>query len=694
MIIRSVFLLIPCVVIILMKVILFQDCFSFDSHDDANHAFPNLSLSMEYIKNLSIPTFNFYNNFGVPLLGDALTYPFSLQSITYYILPDYIAMTINRILIIFLTYFAAFKFYQIHNLSTSIPILSLITLFIPVAFWYPVHHYQMNLFFFLFIFFLIDKFFKIPNKRNCLILFLVSIFYVFSVSINLVLLALPFYLIWVILRYDDLKPKIIFLSGLFFSVLAITFFQNYEFFSNYFNSGRIDESVYYTILTSFRELFLGVIFTPAEWIGYNYGAQLQIISYISFPIIIFAINGFFIKSPNKKIILYCGLIATVIALFLYVQTKIWLNIPLIKNFDILRVFWFSLPFVYISIGVMYENYNKIEKKNIIFSIIFSLSLTILFFYFEEIRDVSWVYFFQFIFSLLFFIFLYSKYKFKYQLLPFILSISLILVITPVFYRIVGLDTNNCIATQYSTNKNNAFLVPNEFLPYLDEKSRVTTEIHTHKGQDTRLTKSRVFAGNARGIVVDKKFGKILEDNNLVTVDQVPYGYFFSRPWDTNKLSILGIRYLITQKRSESLIKQGWSLLLKTNNYYLYENPFKPSIAHIKLESGERKFLNKNHINIKNKSLFLNAKIEEDSNLIVSLNMRDEFKITDNGKQINSVNNELGLVEIPLKKGNHEIIIMYDNFSFGFIILSIVLSFLILMFSLKNFLKDKYEANTI
>ena len=406
MIIRSIFLLIPCVLLILMKVILFQDCFSFDSHDDANHAFPNLSLSMEYIKNLSIPTFNFYNNFGVPLLGDALTYPFSLQSITYYILPDYIAMTINRILIIFLTYFAAFKFYQLHNLSKSIPILSFITLFIPVAFWYPVHHYQMNLFFFLIIFFLIDNFFKNPNKINCLFLFLVSIFYVLSVSINLVLLALPFYLIWVILRYDYLKPKIIFLSGLFFSVLAFTFIQNYEFFSNYFNSGRIDEYVYNTILTSFRELFLGVIFAPAEWIGYNYGAQLQIISYISFPIIIYAINGVFIKSPNKKIILYCGLIATLIALFLYVQTKIWLNIPLIKNFDILRVFWFSLPFVYISIGLVYENYNKVEKKNIIFSIIFSLLLVILFFYFEELKGVSWIYFFQFIFSLFFFVFLY------------------------------------------------------------------------------------------------------------------------------------------------------------------------------------------------------------------------------------------------------------------------------------------------
>ena len=58
------------------------------------------------------------------------------------------------------------------------------------------------------------------------------------------------------------------------------------------------------------------------------------------------------------------------------------------------------------------------------------------------------------------------------------------------------------------------------------------------------------------------------------------------------------------------------------------------------------------------------------------------------------NNELGLIEIPLKKGNHEIIIEYDNFSFGLVILSIVISFLILMFTLKIFLKEKNETNTI
>ena len=75
-------------------------------------------------------------------------------------------------------------------------------------------------------------------------------------------------------------------------------------------------------------------------------------------------------------------------------------------------------------------------------------------------------------------------------------------------------------------------------------------------------------------------------------------------------------------------------------------------------------------------------------------MRDEFKITNYGKQIKSINNELGLIEIPLKKGNHEIIIEYDNFSFGLVILSIVISFLILMFTLKIFLKEKNETNTI
>ena len=68
----------------MLKVFLFPDCLSFDTHDDANHAFPNLFVAQKMLLSGVLPTVNYYNNFGVPLLGDGLTYPFGIQTLIYY----------------------------------------------------------------------------------------------------------------------------------------------------------------------------------------------------------------------------------------------------------------------------------------------------------------------------------------------------------------------------------------------------------------------------------------------------------------------------------------------------------------------------------------------------------------------------------------------------------------------------------
>src|SRR4051812_19241863 len=99
--------------LIISKVLIYPDCYSFDSHDDANHAFPSLAIARAAILSGELPTINLANNFGLPLLGDALTYPFAIQALTYYVADNPIAMTINRFLIAILTVIAAFGFFRI-----------------------------------------------------------------------------------------------------------------------------------------------------------------------------------------------------------------------------------------------------------------------------------------------------------------------------------------------------------------------------------------------------------------------------------------------------------------------------------------------------------------------------------------------------------------------------------------------------
>lgn len=680
----NLYLTLPIFALILAKVFLFNECFSFDSHDDANHAFPNLSLSIEILKNFSLPLFNFYNNFGVPLLGDALTYPLSIQSITYYFLPDYMAMTLNRLIIAALTFYAANKFFEINNLNYSRPLLSLLIIFIPVSFWYPVHHYQMNMFFFLINFYLLDNYFKKTNHINFLYLIFSSIFYVLSVSINLVLLSLPFYFFWVLFKYKKSTQKLTFSILFLLSIVCITFSQHYEFFHNYFNSARLGESVYYTILTNVRELFLGILITPGDWIAYNYGAQLQVISYISFPILIFSIYGFFIDRFSNKYLLINGAVFTLLSFGLYAKSSLWLNLPLFKNIDILRILWFSLPFVLVYVGKFYENTKSLLKIHSFFGIFFSISVLLLFINLEELANLSFIYYLQVLSCLIIFTILSLRKNNNYeQLLLILISIALIVAIVPTFYRTLGFNNSSCHATQYSTTKDSSQFIPSTFIDLIDKNTRVATEVHTHKGHDTRLTKERIFGSNARGIVVDNSFGKILESNNLVFVDQVPYGYYFSRPWNTEILSLYGIRYIVTSSISIELDKQGWKNLSIKDGYYLYKNPQNPSIIYVKNKDGNITYLDPLDYYVKDNSLNINYYSKDNLEMLIAINYRNDFKFYKNNKETKALKNQYGLIKINLEKGDNHIKIEYTSLNYKFYILLILLGILILFLIHRN-----------
>ena len=90
-------LILSVIILFISKVVLYESCFLFDSNDDSNHTFVNLFESFRHLKSLQLPFINIFNNFGTPLLGDALTYPFSIASLTYLLFDPQLAMTINRI---------------------------------------------------------------------------------------------------------------------------------------------------------------------------------------------------------------------------------------------------------------------------------------------------------------------------------------------------------------------------------------------------------------------------------------------------------------------------------------------------------------------------------------------------------------------------------------------------------------------
>ena len=659
------------------------------------------------ILNGQLPTINFFNNFGVPILGDGLTYPFAIQSITYYFFPDHIAMSINRFFIAGLTLFSAFLFCRIYlNGFISILCAVLIT-FNPVSFWYPVHQYQMATPFFLLSFFLLNKFYISPSQKLLWYNFILFIIMILSVSINHIILIIPFLFTWCFFRNECLFNRNYFAPLItFFSAMLFSLPQTLDFFINFFNSARIKQGVYDNILTNFNELFLGMVIPPGDWIAFNYGAQLQITTYTSIQVIVSILIGIILI--RKKILwkqttlFFSGLIPTILALFLYINPEIRLQIPLIKSVDITRVFWFSYPFCIIYTGYFFNSIwlQKIKKIPIFLSITI-LSLTLYFIIQSPVTKNINIFYLLTILSMItgfLLLFVSSNIEFlknnifkhlasKFSI--FIILTSTLITVTPTIIRILGLNSGYCGGTQYSANRSLSQFDPISFIPFIKKNSRVAAEIHTYLGHDLRLGAFDILGSGARAIVVDRKFGKYLEKKNLVTVDQVPYGYYFSRPWKTFELNKLGIRYLIvTKDNGKSLKAQNWKHLITTNNLSLFENPNKPSIIYTskknKLKFIESFSIKSNKIEVKLNDINTNSK------LVFTFTKRAGYYAYIDGKPANIVEESNGFMSVNIIPRDKSVVLWHKPYNLFEIMFYVIGSILIVFFIARRL--KKYDLN--
>ncbi len=654
--------------LILAKVVIYPDCYSFDVHDDSNHAFPGLHVARIAILSGELPTINFFNNFGAPLLGDALTYPFALQSLPYYFLENSEAMTLNRFIVAITTILAAFGFFRLFLGVFPALICALLTFFNPVAFWYPVHQYQMASLFFFVSLIAIDKFILAPTRGKFFLLALLFCMLILSVSINLVVFMLPFLFTWCLSRNRfrlnrvTMAPAVAFLCASIF-----TYIQTVDFVRNFLLAARGDEGVYESILTNVRELFLGLIIPPGEWIAYNYGAQMQVTTYLSMPVILGIVIGAFLigrKPVWKQASLFlCGIVPTLIALLLYINTSLRFSLPLLRSVDITRVFWFSLPFCYVYVGYLigYTRHYLLPKWALVFLVLVPTATIIALRSFAETSEISALHSITLLLVLVgALLMLFSR---LVRLGSYLIIGSFLLIPIPIAVRVLGLNDQTCKGTQYSDTLSASRLSPNWLLDHLERGNRLATEIHTHHGQDLRAAAYGILGSGARAIAVDKKFGKFLESKNLVTVDQIPYGYYFSRPWKTEELTDLGIRYLLVERTQDpELESQNWRTLAGDGRFSLYENPNRPTPVYLLTKTGKSPiFINSyellgNHIRIQL------PEVLTESTLVVSILNRYGFEAQIDGSGADFVPQDNGFIGLNVSPGSRSIDIRHRPYS--------------------------------
>jgi hypothetical protein len=668
-------LILSVIILFISKVVLYESCFLFDSNDDSNHTFVNLFESFRHLKSLQLPFINIFNNFGTPLLGDALTYPFSIASLTYLLFDPQLAMTINRIASATLILLLSFKFFSKYFSNIASFILSLVLLFTPGILWNLAHHhYQLAIpFFFLIIHFISSN--NKSNNYNSILLFLIFIFYLLSVSIQLVVFSLPFIFLY---NFIENRKKLKSTTFIFISALILTLPHHILFFEYISQSVRLGFTPYVGIITSIRDLILSLFVPLSEWSTFGVNGHFTINTYMSSAFIVLSTIGLYSALKYKykylNLFLFLGLIPFLCAYF--IQFRLY-DLSIFKSIDSLRLIWFASPFLMFPLGYFLDNLDKLHKNQNIRWLSFFFGLTMLIVYFlphgiDEFNGVGSIHLLVFFLLVLFLLrFSYRSNSF-YFLIILIPKFILLLALIPIIYSILGFSYKSCSAPNHYFNKQEKLKIfPENIAVDLKPFSRATFIEQPGVGNDLKLVYSNILGSASRSIISSKKLQTILKEQNMI---QLSDNYFFKPPWNFEALNRLNIRYIISPKEDYKL-NHEWNFLKNEDKYYIYENPVKPTIASYENDKS-KSFINK--INLIPNGIQLNVKGIDLSNhkIRISLFNHKHWNVYFDGKKNKIYSDDLGMMIIDPNDETFDILtIKYGDSLIKYFLISIIFGLL-------------------
>lgn len=692
--------------LLLVKVFLYDNCYAFDTNDDVNHTFVNLKAAQDILRQGALPNINLYNNFGTPLLGDALTFPFSLQSITYWFLPDHQAMTINRGVISFLTIIFLFLFLRQFLSQLSSLVCSLLVFFSPGLFWNLAHHhYQMSLLCLCFILYVQTRNLNLNRATYLLLLWIGYSVFFLSVSIQPVVLAAPFLLIFLPVKdgFRGIKASVLNFMA-FLSAAIATWPHTAVFFENIAGSTRAQWSPYTGILPTTREQLLALILPPGEWMHYGINGHFSIVTYFSIAFLVFTVIGILTllrnireNAPLLRLIILLGVIPAIGGFVLQFYGA---QIPFVRSVDSTRVWWFSNIFLVLASGRLLDSCWQRVFPWFFQCLIGIGALGLSYVYFRmprlipEFNEMAFIYHIVVwgtvigLFAILFSSF-GNRFPWKQQAVGDIVTASpssnmgkslivcvLLLSLIPTLVHVLALNKHSCTkGNHFFADAQEATFQPQNLLKAMEPGYRMAAEESPGAGHDLKAIFGGVLGSNARAIVSSQALMEILGRQKLIKLDD---NYFFSPPWQTDKLSKLGIRYLLLKQRSPELEAQGWSIIANDENsgQLVYENPSKASLVYL-LRDDEPSFL-KNYELVPNGIKIQLPEQVNSSTLVASFFYRQSWHAWIDDKEATPTMNTLGMMQVPINPGDKTVLFQFQGLTAWDFIFSFLCSVSILL----------------
>jgi len=711
----AVYFIIPAAIafLVIIKVFFFADCFAFDSNDDANHTFPNLFISRSILRDGEIPMMNLYNNFGTPILGDAITYPFALQSLTYYFLPNYMAMTVNRAVIGFLTVLALTLYFKKY-LSLGISSLCAVLVYLSPGFlWHSAHHhYQLALLCFTLLIIFQERFNDTSRLKHLFLFYLSIIAASLSTSVNLIFLIVPFLIMnQFFLSGAKIDKKMILILIAISSGLLFYYPEFLNFLQSVKTSVRVGQG-YEIPSYTFQRLFSGMLGQQEPWRHHDDSAVYFPLSIITLSIA--GIISIFKKYHKKNIhfplrLAILGIAPIFAVLILLRFPQVFWSIPLMKSTDITRVWWLSNIFLMISVGTSLEKIIKNGYSKKFFTVLLIgfgvVLLGCVYLLNWERIDLKYklpVFFFLFLTFLTVVYHATTKVNPRkhirshvYLIFCGLFGASLVWSQMVMAANILNFEdwSECCIKkedrhynTHHFSNTWQASFQPEELLDVMTPNSRMVSEITSGHGHDLKAVENYILGSNARSVLVDKGFTDFLLKEKMIEIDQSPLAYHFIGPWNLENVNRFGIKYIFTGPRTE-LIKKGWRVVSPIQILLIFKNPEPVSIVYLQNGSA-RTWIDTESIKIKGNGLKVKLPpVTQEQELIATFLNLKGWKATVNNRRRHIYSREDRFIRLKVKPGDRFVSIRYEPFNFYQVLLGVLASPIVFLLGVFGLTKE-------
>lgn len=572
------------------KVFLIDGCFAFEANDEVAHTFVEIRLAWNILKSGELPLMNLYNNFGTPLIGDPVANPFALHALSYLMLPQPVAATLNRFLMIALSLSVLTYFYRTYfSFSPWISsICGIIVMVLPGFQYFTVNHPHQGSVLYVTLVFLAQFWYaKYPSFQRASGLFGALLLLSFGVGMNPFLLALPFLFgNQFALAHGKPDRRLFGFCGLLLAALTLRAPFYLSFFRWSALTDRLANDFSALISYPLKKFLIDTVF-------FQTGAEHTFGVFYSLPVIVLVIAGLIsLRRQTFPLLTIAGLgiLPMVIVLSLTVLRGIWSAIPLLRSTDISRVLWFSNIWTMASLGyaVHWLNGSLSARKKTLAGML-ALYVTSIMLCF---LNMGWNTTDRFMTAMLilmvivvtgagFLIWLRSK-----NSALTILSIgSLAMALLPahnyfsgLFEIVNGMRQHDiaCDTFFYNSAKKASFQ-PTAFFKVMKPYRRLAADfppVLFASLQDTAT--ARIFGADGRSINLHGGFKKYLLQQGIIQEHWYGTTYYFSGN-DTEQFEKLGVQYVITPNPEKFSPErwQGYMLNPEDVLYSLTNRPVQP-----------------------------------------------------------------------------------------------------------------------